>query len=145
MSSNARLFVVAGLLVALGLAVFVSPFASSEPDGLEKVATEQGFEGSADDHDLSSSPVADYRVDGVEDDRVATGLAGLVGVLVTFGLALGAFALLRVLRPSEDAGGEAAADVDAAAATDIQAGTDAGAEAEADTAPASSPSPRPGP
>ena len=35
---NLVLFLVGGLLVTLGLAFFVSPLASSSPDGLEKVA-----------------------------------------------------------------------------------------------------------
>ena len=43
MKSNIRLFVVAGLLVGLGLALFVSPFASSSPDGLEKVGRRGGL------------------------------------------------------------------------------------------------------
>ena len=38
------LFVVLGLAVALAFAFFVSPLASSEPDGLERVAIDQGFE-----------------------------------------------------------------------------------------------------
>ena len=37
-SSNLRMFVVGGLLVAVGLAMLVSGFASSSPDGLDKVA-----------------------------------------------------------------------------------------------------------
>jgi hypothetical protein len=93
-----QLFVLAGLLVAAGLALFVSPFASSSPDGLEKVSSEEGFDRAAEDHDLADSPVAGYEVRGVDDDRMSTGAAGVLGVLVTFGLGVGAFALLRTLR-----------------------------------------------
>jgi hypothetical protein len=98
MGANAKLFVIAGLLVAVALALLVSPFASSKPDGLERVAREEGFSGTARDHALDKGPVADYSVTGIQDERVATGLAGLVGVLATFGLGLGAFAGLRALR-----------------------------------------------
>ena len=98
MKANTKLFVVAGLLLALALALFVSPFADSDPDGLGKVAEEQGFSGAEQEHDLGDSPVADYEVDGVDDDRMSTGVAGVIGVLVTFGLGMGAFALLRSLR-----------------------------------------------
>jgi hypothetical protein len=98
MGANAKLFVLAGLLVALALALLASPFASSEPDGLERVAREEGFSSAARDHALDEGPVAGYSVAGVRDERVATGLAGLVGVLATFGLGLGAFAGLRALR-----------------------------------------------
>ena len=109
MSTNTKLFVVAGLLVGLALAIFVSPFANSSPDGLEKVATEEGFDGAAEDHDLANGPLADYGVDGVDDERLGTGAAGLIGTLVTFGLGVGVFALIRTLRPKEPAAGRTSA------------------------------------
>ena len=102
MTTNTKLFVLAGLLVALGLALFVSPFADSDPDGLTKVAEEEGFAEAEQDHDLADSPVAGYQVEGVDEDRVSTGVAGLVGVLVTFGVGVGAFALLRTIRRSPE-------------------------------------------
>lgn len=92
-----RLFVVAGVAVAVALALLVSPFASSAPDGLEKVAEEKGFASSAEDHSLGSSPLADYAVEGVEQERVSTGLAGVVGVLLTFAIGLALTAAARRL------------------------------------------------
>jgi cobalt/nickel transport protein len=104
-SANLRLFLVAGLLVAIGLALVVSGFASSSPDGLEKVAGDKGFLETAKDHLFADSPVADYAVRGVDDERLSAGLAGLIGVLVTFGVGLAVFALVRAMRPgSRDAG-----------------------------------------
>ena len=79
-----RRFVAAGLLVTLLLAGVASGFASASPDGLEKVAEEQGFADEADDSALAASPVADYAVDGVEDERLSAGLAGVLGVVATF-------------------------------------------------------------
>ena len=108
MRTNTKLFLAAGLLLALALALFVSPFADSDPDGLTKVAEEEGFAGAEEQHDLSDSPVADYEVDGVDDARLGTGMAGVIGVLVTFGVGVGAFALLRTLR--RDPEGEPAAE-----------------------------------
>lgn len=93
--SSSRLFVIAGLLVAAGLALFVSPLASSEPDGLERVAGDVGFASTADDHALENGPVADYSFRGIEDERWSTAVSGLIGVLMTFGIGLGLFALLR--------------------------------------------------
>ena len=101
--SNTRVFLLAGLLLALGLALFASPFASGSPDGLEKVAQDKGFSETAADHGLSDSPVADYAVRGVDDERISTGLSGVIGVLVTFGLGLGLFGLMRLRRESPDA------------------------------------------
>ncbi len=89
------LFVGAGLVVALLLAFFVSPQASSKPDGLEKVAIDQGFIDAADDHDLADGPLADYGVEGVDDEGLSTGLAGVIGVAVTFAFGFGLFALVR--------------------------------------------------
>jgi hypothetical protein len=97
-SSNLRLFLLGGLLVTIGLALVVSGFASSQPDGLEKVATDKGFLETARDHPLADGPLADYAVKGVDNQRLSTGLSGLIGVLVTFGLGLALFALVRALR-----------------------------------------------
>jgi cobalt/nickel transport protein len=104
-SSNRRLFLIAGLLVTIGLALVVSGFASSSPDGLERVAEDKGFLESAQDHLFADGPLADYTVRGVDDERLSTGLAGLVGVLITFGVGLGLFALLRATRPGSGGGG----------------------------------------
>lgn len=89
------LFVGAGLAVALLLAFLVSPRASSRPDGLEKVAIDNGFADTAQGHDLDYSPLTDYGVKGVDDPRLSTGVAGVVGVATTFALGLGLFALVR--------------------------------------------------
>jgi cobalt/nickel transport protein len=97
-SSNLRLFLLGGLLVTIGLALVVSGFASSQPDGLEKVATDKGFLETARDHPFADGPLADYAVKGVDNQRLSTGLSGLIGVLVTFGLGLALFALVRALR-----------------------------------------------
>jgi PDGLE domain len=94
-TTNVKLFLGAGLLVALALAVFVSPFADRSPDGLEKVAGDEGFLEAADDHDLADSPVADYAVEGVDDERLSTGASGLIGVLLTFAVGLAVFGLIR--------------------------------------------------
>jgi hypothetical protein len=93
---NLALFVVGGLLVVLGLASFASPFASSSPDGLEKVSIDEGFSGAAEDHTLGDGPLADYGVEGVEDERLSTGLAGVIGVAITFGVAMILFGAIRM-------------------------------------------------
>lgn len=95
---NLVLFVVGGLIVVLGLAFFVSPLASSSPDGLERVAIDQGFADTADGHAAADGPLADYGVKGVEDEGLSTGLAGVIGVAVTFGLGMILFGLLRAVR-----------------------------------------------
>jgi cobalt/nickel transport protein len=101
-------FLVGGLLVSLVLAGVVSNFASSSPDGLDS-ATRDGCTVSADDettrgecaageakdHELADGPLADYGVKGIDDEFVATGLSGVVGVLVVFAIGGGLFWLVR--------------------------------------------------
>jgi cobalt/nickel transport protein len=100
--SNTRIFLLAGLMLALGLGLFVSPFANGSPDGLERVAEDKGFIDTATDHGLSDSPVADYSVRGVDGERMSTGLSGVIGVLICFGVGLALFGLMRVRRGPND-------------------------------------------
>jgi PDGLE domain len=103
-----RRWIAAGAVVlALALAGVVSFYASSEPDGLERVATDEGFIDTAQDHDLADSPLADYGVEGVDNDRVSVGLAGVVGVVVTLAAGGGLFWLVRKPQKPRPAGTEA--------------------------------------
>ena len=91
---STRALVLAGLLVALVLAGFVSYYASSRPDGLEHVATDKGFIGTAKDHQSSAdSPMADYSTKGVDDPRLSGALAGVTGTVLVLVIA-GGWALL---------------------------------------------------
>ena len=82
----------AGLLLALAVAV-LSPLASPHPDGLERVAEDQGFMERAIDPPFHV--IADYLFPGIQDERLATILAGLLGTIIVFGLV---FMLARVVR-----------------------------------------------
>jgi cobalt/nickel transport protein len=86
-------FVISGLGIALLIAVFVSPFASSDPDGLDRVSQDLKFEHKAsEDAPANKLPFAhifdEYALKGVPE-TIATPMAGLVGTLATFGLAYG--------------------------------------------------------
>jgi cobalt/nickel transport protein len=105
-SSPARFFVAFGI-IALLIAGLLSYLASSHPDGLDSV-TRQGCEVTeadgaeqlsgeciaqhARDHSLADSPLAGYTLGG---DEGLSGVAGVIGVLVTLGLAGGLFWLAR--------------------------------------------------
>ncbi|MFZ4108734.1 MAG: PDGLE domain-containing protein [Candidatus Planktophila sp.] len=82
MDKNKR-FLFTGLLVSLFLAGVVSYYASSSPDGLEKVAGEIGFIDTAKDHTNSEGTLADYGVKGIENERASVGIAGVIGVIGT--------------------------------------------------------------
>jgi PDGLE domain len=93
---STRIFLIIGLAVAVGLAVFVSPYASSSPDGLEKVAETQSFlEDGRLYAEQESSPVPDYAFPGVDDPRLATALAGFVGTLMVALVGVAIMALVR--------------------------------------------------
>jgi PDGLE domain len=98
--------VLVGLVVALGLAAFASPFASSKPDGLERVAGDHGFLATARDSATADSPLADYAVSDVEDERVSTGVAGVIGVAITMAVGVAVFGgvWLVARRRHDDAG-----------------------------------------
>jgi cobalt/nickel transport system permease protein len=76
-----------GLLAALGLAMFIAPFACPWPDGLEAVAAKLGFEHRAAPAVIPAA-APDYQVPGIHWAVGATALAGAAGTLVVFGLAL---------------------------------------------------------
>lgn len=80
-------FLAFGLVIALGLAVFVSPYACSWPDGLDKVAEKFGFAGHA--ASLIKMWIPDYKMPGISAEGIATAIAGALGTLVMFGLAWG--------------------------------------------------------
>jgi hypothetical protein len=91
-----RLFTVIALALAVGLASAASPFASSHPDGLERVAQDKAFLDSGRLAPIQEdAPVPDYAVGGVGDDRLATGLAGFIGTLGVFAIGYGIAAVAR--------------------------------------------------
>lgn len=89
-----RLIVVGGL-VALVLAAVVSFYASSQPDGLNKVADDHGIASNEQESATARSPFAGYSLAGTANDRLGTAAAGIVGVAVTAAVGFGAFYLLR--------------------------------------------------
>lgn len=90
-------FLAAGLVLAIGIAGFSGLFSSGEPDGLERVSIDQGFDDDATDSALDS-PLSDYGVEGVDNDGLSTGLAGVIGVVVTLGLTMGILKIVQLRR-----------------------------------------------
>jgi len=91
-------FLMAGLGVSLLLAIFLSPFASSSPDGLERVAEDKGFLEKAEEPGVTiwkHSPMPDYAFPGFGHEGLATAMAGLFGTAGVFALTYGLFGLLK--------------------------------------------------
>ncbi|HRC41467.1 PDGLE domain-containing protein [Nostocoides sp.] len=92
---STRTLLTAGLAISLVLAGVVSYYASAHPDGLEFVARTLGFESTSVESAVGDSPLADYAVRGVSNSRLASGLAGIVGIALVALLMTGLMRLLR--------------------------------------------------
>ena len=90
--------IIVGLAAALCLAVFLSPLASPWPDGLERVAEDKGFLDRGEVEQVVKSPIPDYAWPNIENETVATALAGLAGTLIVFAAGYGVAALIRQKR-----------------------------------------------
>ncbi|NLO89918.1 MAG: hypothetical protein GX088_06310 [Clostridia bacterium] len=78
---------VAVIVLALVVAALLSPWASSNPDGLEKTAEDLGFAEAA--VEMLGAPIPDYVFPGIENERTAVAVAGITGTLLTFAVAVG--------------------------------------------------------
>lgn len=103
MSRRNRVFFLLGLVVALVLAGIVSFYASSSPDGLNKVAADHGIAATEAQHAAKESPLAGYSTKGVGDQRLSGAVAGVAGVALTLGLATGVFWVVKRRQPATDA------------------------------------------
>ncbi|WP_415952729.1 energy-coupling factor ABC transporter permease [Streptomyces sp. KLOTTS4A1] len=103
---------ITGLVASLALAGFVSFYASADPDGLEKVAADKGFDKGAEtrEHATADSPLADYGVKDVDNERLSGGLAGVIGVGATVLVGTGVFLVVRKRRSGTPAAADAATD-----------------------------------
>jgi cobalt/nickel transport system permease protein len=78
-----RGWIVGGVLLTLA-ALFLSPFASGNPDGLERVAEDLGFLGTGQEASFQLLP--DYTIPLLGETSLSTILAGVVGAAVLMGL-----------------------------------------------------------
>lgn len=95
-----RTFLIGGMLVALVFAAVVSQFAVDNPDGLEWVAEEQGFDGVARDHRFEDWIFADYAVRGMDNEVLGVAIAGIVGTIITLLVAWGLLGAVRDKPPT---------------------------------------------
>jgi cobalt/nickel transport system permease protein len=102
-ASGMGLVAAAGLAATIGLLLFGLPFASSSPDGLERVAEVLGFSTRMSSPPLIASPMADYRWPLLGSASTATSVAGVVGTLVAFAVACGLSVALAPRTPAGDA------------------------------------------
>ena len=84
-----------GLIIAVMVALFLSPLASSRPDGLERVAKDYGFIEKGEQVPVLKSPIPDYIFPGFKNEKLATSISGLLGTVIIFGIGCSLAFLLK--------------------------------------------------
>jgi hypothetical protein len=87
-----KLFTIIALALAIGLATAASPFASTAPDGLNRVADDHAF---SDTGKTQAGPIEGYAFPGIHNERLAKGLAGFTGTVLVFALGFGLVKIAR--------------------------------------------------
>jgi cobalt/nickel transport system permease protein len=89
--SRNTMLLIGAIAAILITGVVLSQFSSDDPDGLEFVAEQQGFDETAETHSLESAPLAGYG----DSSIASTAIAAVVGVALTAGIGFGLFWFLR--------------------------------------------------
>lgn len=97
-AKGGRLWIIAGAAITL-LVIFLAPFASANPDGLERVAEDMGFvnAGVAAPYQL----LPDYTIPLLGETSLSTIIAGAIGAIVVAGIVVLLVQLLRKTAHSE--------------------------------------------
>jgi cobalt/nickel transport protein len=86
--SKTTYFILLALLLSLFLSFFLAPYASRNPDGLEKIAQKLGFaEKTQDKFRGLTSPAPDYSLKVIKNPVLSTAISGAGGTLLMFILA----------------------------------------------------------
>jgi hypothetical protein len=81
------------------IALLLSPFASSKPDGLEYVLEKKNIPVKEDTAVIENGPIHDYQLPSdTLDSGISTILAGVIGVLATMLVVIGIMFLLKSLK-----------------------------------------------
>jgi hypothetical protein len=99
-SRGSLALLVGGLAVALLVVLLRSPIASTAPDGLQRVAADEGFAAAAEDAPFELLP--GYTIPGVDNAAASRVLAGLVGTIAVAAIVLGGGWALRRRTPLDE-------------------------------------------
>jgi cobalt/nickel transport protein len=79
-----------GLGISLLIALFLSPYASSSPDGLEKVAEMKGFKDKGEGWTFwRHAPLREYAIPWIRNEKASKAVSGLIGTLAIFLIVFG--------------------------------------------------------
>lgn len=93
MRVTVRVLVVVGLLAAVLVGGLASLYASGDPDGLNRVAADEGMAAKEEAHALEDGPFAGY--ESPLDSSLSGGVAAVVGISATFVVAGGLMFAVR--------------------------------------------------
>ncbi|MCF6096485.1 PDGLE domain-containing protein [Thermovorax subterraneus] len=82
------------LFLAIIIAALLSQYASPLPDGLERVAEDLGFLEKGESPVLKFSPMPDYTITTINNEKISTAIAGITGTLITLAFAWGCIKLI---------------------------------------------------
>lgn len=98
MEIKMKKFYIISLLITVAIAFFLSPLASSAPDGLEKAGEKLGFVKQIIHVQQVKAPLSDYQLPGMKHKIISTSLAGAMGTLFIFLLVLGISTLILKIK-----------------------------------------------
>lgn len=97
-----RTFVIGGVVAALLFGAVISQFAAGDPDGLQRVAVEEGFADRARDHSLGDGIFANYATAGLENETLSLAIAGAAGTVIALSVGWGIFHAARARKPPSE-------------------------------------------
>ncbi|MBI5021019.1 MAG: energy-coupling factor ABC transporter permease [Ignavibacteriales bacterium] len=71
-------------IIVIGIMIFITPFITELPDGLEKVASVLGFDHKAIEQPILNAPFPDYQLGIFSSPALATIAAGFIGITIVF-------------------------------------------------------------
>jgi cobalt/nickel transport protein len=94
MDSRNKKFIIAGVVIAIVIAILAPFLASSNPDGLESAA-EKLNPGVLESAPAVNSPMPDYIIPSLGEDPISGAIAIVIGVVIVFVLAFGVGYVLK--------------------------------------------------
>jgi len=79
-----RRFAIVSIAIVAAIVVLAAVYASSHPDGLERVAEQLGFISQATEEPVFAAPLPDYSTDAIKSPFWSTSVAGLIGAALVF-------------------------------------------------------------
>ena len=74
--------IIFGIILAVCLVIFIAPFASKYPDGLERIARDKGF--LEKEEARLPAVISGYSFPGIKNEKLSAIIAGILGVIIVF-------------------------------------------------------------